>query len=179
MTTLVQPANLEHQAISDEPRVSPVEKLTSLLEAHGSKGLFAALAIVFLWFGGMKFTTYEAEAIAGLVANSPFVSWLQAIFPNRTVAGVIGSVELGIAALLALRFVSPRLGAIGAAGASLTFLLTFSFFFTTPGVFLEDVSGPAISVLPGQFLLKDLVLFAASVAALGEALKALRDQPRD
>ena len=34
------------------------------------------LVIVFLWFGGMKFTAYEAEGIAPFISNSPIMSWL-------------------------------------------------------------------------------------------------------
>lgn len=143
-----------------------------VLDRHNGAFLTLALAAVFLWFGGMKFTAYEADAISGLVANSPVVGFLGALFPAGTVSAIIGTVELAIAALLLLRFVDPRFGIAGAAGAVVTFLITFSFFFSTPGVFLEDVSGPAISVLPGQFLLKDLALLAASVTALSQAVAA-------
>jgi uncharacterized membrane protein YkgB len=45
-----------------------------------------------------------------------------------------------------------------------TYLITLTFFFSTPGVAETTAGGfPAISALPGQFLLKDLVLLAASV----------------
>ena len=33
-----------------------------------------ALVLVFLWFGGMKFTMYEAEGIAPFIGNSPLMS---------------------------------------------------------------------------------------------------------
>lgn len=42
--------------------------------------------------------------------------------------------------------------------------------FTTPGVFQTDVGPLAISVLPGQFLLKDLVLIAALLWALDDRI---------
>ncbi len=145
--------------------------LRNAVKFSAEKGIFIALPIVFLWFGGMKFTAYEAAAIEGLVANSPFISFILNIFGAQGASNLIGVVELTIATLLALRFVAPKLAAIGAAGAAFTFLLTFSFFFSTPGVFLEGVAGPAISVLPGQFLLKDIVLFAASLWALNNALE--------
>jgi hypothetical protein len=32
---------------------------------------------------------------------------------------------------------------------------------------------PALSVMPGQFLLKDIVLFSAAVWSLGESLEAI------
>ena len=39
-----------------------------------------ALVIVFIWFGGMKFTAYEAQGIAPFIASRPFMSWLHALF---------------------------------------------------------------------------------------------------
>ena len=92
----------------------------------------------------------------------------------QAVSALIGVVELTIAALLAMRFVKPALAAIGATGAVITFALTSTFFLTTPGVFLPDVGSMAISVVPGQFLLKDPVLLLASLYALGDALRAAR-----
>jgi len=35
-----------------------------------------ALVIVFLWFGAMKFTAYEANGIAPFITHSPIMSWL-------------------------------------------------------------------------------------------------------
>lgn len=53
------------------------------------------------------------------------------------------------------------------------FLTTISFVLSTDGVFgPETLSFPAISVMPGQFLLKDIVLLAASVLVVGESLAA-------
>jgi len=55
----------------------------------------------------------------------------------------------------------------------LLFASTLSFLFTTPGV--TAASGfPVLSVLPGQFLLKDLVLIGASLWTLGDALGAAK-----
>ncbi len=49
-----------------------------------------------------------------------------------------------------------------------TYLITLTFFFSTPGVAEATAGGfPAISAMPGQFLLKDLVLLAASLSLLG------------
>ena len=54
----------------------------------------------------------------------------------------------------------------------LLFLSTLSFLFTTPGVTVPSGGFPVLSVLPGQFLLKDLVLVSASLWTLGDALNA-------
>ena len=34
-----------------------------------------ALVIIFLWFGGMKFTAYEAAGIAPFIEHNPIMSW--------------------------------------------------------------------------------------------------------
>ena len=61
------------------------------------------LVLVFAWIGAMKFTAYEAGAIEGLVASSPFLSWLYVIFDQRGAANLIGLVEIAAALLLATR----------------------------------------------------------------------------
>ena len=38
------------------------------------------LAIVLLWYGGLKFMSYEADGIVGLVSESPLMSWVYEIF---------------------------------------------------------------------------------------------------
>ena len=61
-----------------------------------------ALAIVFLWFGGMKFTAYEAAGIAPFIENSPIMSWLHALFGVQGASYVIGAIELSTAVALIL-----------------------------------------------------------------------------
>jgi uncharacterized membrane protein YkgB len=126
-----------------------------------------SLIVIFLWFGGMKFTNYEAHAIAPFVANSPIMGWMHTLFGIQGTSDVIGVLELSTAvALIAGAFV-PVLSAVGAAMSIATYVITLTFFVSTPGVFEPTAGGfPAISALPGQFLLKDLVLLAASVTLL-------------
>jgi uncharacterized membrane protein YkgB len=125
-----------------------------------------ALVVIFLWFGGMKFTAYEAGAIAPFIEHSPIMTWLHAMFGVQGASYVIGVLELATAAALILGAFQPLFSALGAAMSAVTFIITLTFFLSTPGV-AEATSGfPAIAALPGQFLLKDLVLLAASLALL-------------
>ena len=140
---------------------------------------YASLAIIFFWFGGMKFTDYEAQAIKGLVANSPFMSFLYNFLDVHSVSYLIGTSEIVIGILLVLRLVSPQLSLIGALGAVGVFALTSTFFASTPGVVLPDVGFPAISVLPGQFLLKDIGLLALAIVAANESRKSLTQHQSD
>ena len=121
----------------------------------------------------MKFTAYEAMGIQPLVAHSPFVSWMYDFLSIRSFSAVLGCIEIATAVLLGLRYVSPKASAAGSLLAIGLFATTLSFLFTTPG--WEPTLGfPALSAMPGQFLLKDLVLFGAAVWSLGESIKAIR-----
>jgi len=82
-------------------------------------------------------------------------------------------VEIAIAVMIALRPVSARVSALGNALAVVMFLTTVSFLFSTPGWEPSLGGFPALSVAPGQFVLKDLVLLGAAVWLLGESLKDL------
>jgi uncharacterized membrane protein YkgB len=115
----------------------------------------------------MKFTAYEANGIAPFIAHSPFMSWLHALFGITGASYVIGVLELSTAAALIVGAIKPFFSALGAAMSTMTFLITLTLFLSTPGVAEATAGGfPAISAAPGQFLLKDLVLLAASLSLL-------------
>jgi uncharacterized membrane protein YkgB len=137
------------------------------------KGLFLSLAIVYIWIGGMKFTGYEAEGIAPLVSNSPFLGWVYDLFSIQTFSSLLGVLEIVIGLLILARFLSPKLSAIGSLLSIGLFITTLSFMLSTPGVFEPSLDFPALSVVPGQFLLKDVCLMAASIYTLGESMKAI------
>jgi reactive chlorine resistance protein C len=120
----------------------------------------------------MKFTPYEAAGIQPLVANSPLMGWMYRFLGIQTFSSLLGSVEIAVAVLIALRPVSARAAAVGSGMAVLMFLTTLSFLFSTPGWEPSLGGFPALSALPGQFLLKDVVLLGAAVWSLGEALSA-------
>ncbi|HTX96793.1 MAG TPA: DUF417 family protein [Mycobacterium sp.] len=86
--------------------------------------------------------------------------------------------EIVAALLITLRHVWPRASAVGSALAVVLFLGTLSFLFTTPGVVTAHAGGiPVLSALPGQFLLKDLVLIGVAMWTLGESLAARKGFP--
>lgn len=164
----VKPANpVQRKDISMAPA-------PRLLIAERGPGIGPSLALlrwalvgVFLWFGAMKFTAYEANGIAPFIANSPAMAWLHTMFGIAGGSAVIGVLELATAAALIAGAVVAPLSAIGAAMSCCTYLITLSFMLTTPGVAEASAGGfPAISAPIGQFLLKDLVLLAASACLL-------------
>jgi uncharacterized membrane protein YkgB len=126
-----------------------------------------ALVIIFLWFGGQKFTAYEAAGIAPFIEHSPIMSWLHALVGVQGASDVLGVIELSTAVALILGAFQPIFSALGAAMSAATYFITLTFFLSTPGVAEATAGGfPAISHRPGQFLLKDLVLLAASLSLL-------------
>jgi uncharacterized membrane protein YkgB len=145
----------------------------------GSLSLLAllrwALVVIFLWFGAMKFTAYEANGIAPFIIHSPIMSWLNALFGVQGASYVIGALELSTAAALILGAFLPVFSVLGAAMSAATYAITLTFFLSTPGVAEPTAGGfPAISAVPGQFLLKDLVLLAASLCLLLASVRGSR-----
>jgi uncharacterized membrane protein YkgB len=126
-----------------------------------------ALVVIFLWFGCMKFTSYEAQGIAPLIGHSPIMSWLHTLLGVQGASDVVGVLELATAAALIGGAFVPFFSALGAAMSCATYSITISFMLSTPGVAAATAGGfPAISADTGQFLLKDVVLLAASVCLL-------------
>jgi reactive chlorine resistance protein C len=150
---------------------SAIERVVSI-EDLGKAIVRLGLIVVLAWIGGMKFTAYEAMGIQPLVAHSPFISWMYDFLSIRSFSAMLGCIEIVTAALISLRYVSAKASAVGSLLAIGLFATTLSMLFTTPG--WEPTLGfPSLSAMPGQFLLKDIVLFGASVWSLGESLKAI------
>ncbi|WP_420966306.1 DUF417 family protein [Bradyrhizobium sp. B120] len=139
-------------------------------QGEGSYRLLAILrwvmVVIFVSFGMQKFTLQSAQGIVQFISNSPFVSWLS-VFGLRGEAYVLGITEFGIAVLLAAGAFSPILSAIGALMGVVTFAVTWSFFFTTPGVVKWSLStDPMAWNLAGEFLFKDIVLLCVCLVLL-------------
>jgi uncharacterized membrane protein YkgB len=137
-----------------------------------------AMVLIFVSFGIQKFTLQSAQGIEPYIVNSPFVSWLS-VFGLRGEAYLLGVVELGTAALLAAGAFSPILSAIGSLMGVLSFAVTWSFFFTTPGVVKWSLSADPIAWnLTGEFLFKDVVLLCVCtvlfLASLPQSMVRLR-----
>lgn len=145
------------------------DKVTQL----GAGSLYFAMTVIYLWFGGMKFSAYEANGIYGFVSNSPLLSWMYGFMSMQGFSNFLGVLEVSVGLLIAGRLVSPKLSLLGGVLSAGLFITTLSFMLTTPGVFEPTLGFPAISVVPGQFLLKDLGLLAASIFVAGTSLTAL------
>jgi len=143
------------------------------LEVMGIQVSRYGLVVVLLLIGALKFTSQEAVGIQPLVAHSPLMSWMYALLSVQGASNVIGTIEIVIAALIALRPVSPKASFIGSLGGVITFLLTISFVFSTPGAAEMKYGFPLLSGT-GQFLIKDLVLLGVSLWTAAEASAAAK-----
>ena len=86
-----------------------IENSKSSVQAHltlgtktmglGIYGAYLALAIIYFWFGGMKFTHYEAEGLVPLVSNSPLLGWVYSIFSVDMFSSLLGILEISIGPL--------------------------------------------------------------------------------
>ena len=154
-------------------RSTTIRESAAALETAGHALTRYGLVIVIGWIGAMKFTAYEAAGIEPLVANSPLMSWMLQVLSIQSVSNLLGVVEITVAILIVLRPLSTLLAAAGSAVAVAMFLTTITFLISTPGWEPSLGGFPALSALPGQFILKDLVLLGAAVWSLGESLRAL------
>ena len=170
MTTQVNVA-AQNKVERGDTNTADIRRLGDRLSRYGKEAVRFSIAGVLGWIGAMKFTAYEAGAIEGLVASSPFTSWLYSVLSLQGTANLIGGIEIAtaLAIIAGVRFQKAAL--VGALGAIATFVITLSFLFSAPGWEASLGGFPALSVVPGQFLLKDAVLFAGAVWLLGEALQ--------
>jgi reactive chlorine resistance protein C len=151
----------------ESTRQNTIDTVAGLIARYG-------LAIVLVWYGGLKFMNYEAQGIQPLVSESPFMSWLYDIFSVYTFSALLGVFEIAAAVLLAVKPWWPKVSIFGSLLAIALFVATISFMFTTPGVFEASQGGfPALS-LNGGFLMKDIALLGISVWTLADALRATR-----
>jgi uncharacterized membrane protein YkgB len=142
------------------------------LETLGVSITRYGLVLVLLLIGFLKFTPAEAASIQPLIAHSPLMSWLYVILSVKSVSNLIGAIEITAAVLMALRPGSAKASFVGSLGSIVTFLLTTSFLFSTPGAVQLSHGLPVLGDA-GQFLIKDVVLLGASFWTAAEALAAV------
>lgn len=130
------------------------------------------LVVVIGWIGLLKFTSYEAQGIQPLVANSPLTSWVYDVLSVTTFSMLLGVLEVATALLLAVKPWWPRVSAVGSVIAIGLFVATISFLFTTPGIGEESAGGFPVLSMTGQFLIKDVALLGIAVWTLADALRA-------
>jgi reactive chlorine resistance protein C len=153
--------------MADEQRSFRTTAIAALVARYG-------LVIVLAWFGAMKFTSYESQGISHWVANSPLLSWAYNIMSIDDFGRLNGSIELIVAALLAVKPWFPKASVVGGVFASLFFVTTLSFMVTTPGVGEASAGGFPVLSADGEFLMKDIANLGLALWLLADAIDATR-----
>ena len=143
-----------------------MDSILALTQRISGGFLRISMAIILIWIGGLKF-----------VDPMPVVGLLQASFAflaSNPVVYLLGAVEVALGLLL-LAGIGVRYVGLLLVGL---FAGTLAIFLIAPQVTYGDRGFPFLS-LPGEFLLKDLVLMAASMAlvALEGERQAVRSMP--
>jgi uncharacterized membrane protein YkgB len=125
-----------------------------------------SLVIIFLLFGYQKWFDYEAQTLIPFISNGPLISWMYPVFGVRGASWFLGVSEWLFGALLFLGFWNKQLGILGAAGSCVTFITTITIIPFMPDGWAASAGGFPAMTGNVPFLMKDLVLFAASVYLL-------------
>ena len=122
----------------------------------------AAMVVIFLFFGYTKWHPYAAETLMPFIKNGPLISWLYPAFGIVGATKFLGGSEWVICALLFSGFWDKRLGILGALGSCATFVATLTIIPFMPGGWAASAGGFPAMTGNVAFLMKDVVLLAAS-----------------
>jgi uncharacterized membrane protein YkgB len=172
-------------------------KFIASLEQVGKNMVRLGIVVVFLWIGGLKFFTYEADGVVPFVANSPFLSFFynhpaeykkhinkegELIEANHSWHISNGtycfSVGLGaflvlLGILIALHRIMPLYSMIASILVMIMTLGTLSFLITTPESWVPHLSDhqwgfPYLSAR-GRLVLKDIVILGGAIITMSES----------
>ena len=126
----------------------------------------AAMVIIFFFFGYQKWWAYEAQRLIPYISNGPLIFWLYPVFGIRGASWFLGCSEWTFGTLLLLGFWNKKLGILGALGSTITFIATVTIIPFMPDGW--DAAAGGFPAMTGDvpFLMKDVVLFVASVYLL-------------
>jgi uncharacterized membrane protein YkgB len=126
----------------------------------------ATMALSFFIFSCQKWFSYEAHALVPFISHGPLIFWLYPLLGVRGAAFFLGSSELLFGCLLVLGFWNKKIGVIGALASCATYVSTVTIIPFFPDAWAEPAGGFPAATLPFLFLVKDIVLLAASVYLL-------------
>jgi uncharacterized membrane protein YkgB len=162
--------------------------------------LRAALIVVLVWIGALKFAAYEADGIVPFVANSPFMKFFyghpapdylrhmnqegQLIAENRawheanhtySFAIGLGLVIITLGILVAAHWWRPAIGALGSFLVVGMSFVTLSFLVTTPEAWVPNL-GDAHHGFPylsgrGRLVVKDVIMLGAALVTMADSAK--------
>jgi uncharacterized membrane protein YkgB len=126
----------------------------------------ASMVTMFLFFGYQKWFEYEAQVLIPYISNGPLIWWMYPVFGIRGASWFLGVAEWTFGALLFAGFWDKRLGILGAAGSVVTFIMTVTIIPFMPDGWAASAGGFPAMTGNIPFLMKDVVLLAASIYLL-------------
>ena len=126
----------------------------------------ATMIIVLYVFGCQKWFDYEAQALVPFISHGPLIFWLYPAFGVRGATIFLGSAEWLIGFVMFLGFWNKKLGVLAALGSCGTYVATVTIIPFFPDAWAAPAGGFPAATLPFLFLIKDIVLLAASVYLL-------------
>jgi uncharacterized membrane protein YkgB len=122
----------------------------------------ASMVIIFLLFGYQKWFEYEVQVLVPYISNGPLISWLYPAFGIRGGSWFLGAMEWLFCLLLFWGFWNRQAGILGALGSFATYVATVTIIPFMPNGWDEVAGGFPAMTGNVPFLMKDVVLLAAS-----------------
>ena len=126
----------------------------------------ASMVIMFFFFGYQKWWAYEAERLVPFISNGPLIWWLYPVFGHQGASWFLGVSEWLFGALILIGFWNKSLGALGAIGSCLSFVMTITIIPFMPDGWAASAGGFPAMTGNVPFLMKDVVLLAVSLYLL-------------
>lgn len=133
----------------------------------------ASMVIIFLFFGYQKWFKYEAQVLIPYISNGPLIWWMYPAFGVRGASWFLGVAEWTFGALLFAGFWDKRLSILGAAGSVVTFVMTVTIIPFMPNGWAASAGGFPAMTGNIPFLMKDVVLLAASIYLLKQDVERI------
>lgn len=133
----------------------------------------ASMVIMFFFFDYQKWWAYEADRPEPFISNGPLIWWLYPAFGHQGAAWFLGVCEWIVGALLFTGFWDKRLGVLGAAGSTGTFIATVTIIPFMPDGWDRSAGGFPAMTGNVPFLMKDVVLLAVSLYLLKQDIARL------
>jgi uncharacterized membrane protein YkgB len=158
-----------------------IERLSKLDAATGNIDLHlirATMVAIFLIFSCQKWFDVEARALVPFISHGPFIFWLYPAFGVRGAGYFLGSTELLFGFILFLGFWNRKMAVLGSLASCATYFSTVTIIPFFPDPWVAAAGGFPAATLPFLFLVKDIVLLAASVYLLKQDVRRAHSAER-
>src|SRR5258705_8526906 len=122
----------------------------------------ASMVIIYFFFGYQKWFDYEAQGLIPFFTHGPLIFWMYPVFGVKGASYFLGVSEWLFGALLFAGFWNKKLGILGALGSVATMIATSTIIPFMPDGWAASAGGFPAMTERVAFLMKDIVIFAAS-----------------